>query len=100
MDVIFRRKDAAEYISFLNSIIEKMATTLYEVNNLVGDDWSLEDILEQYGRCAEGPTIFEQVLINKGELTKHECTRNYFERQLLDHLDFAIVTSKEINDDN
>ena len=76
--VIFTRgKDLARYTELLSEVIVAMACDMERISEASGCAYTKEEIMEAYLSAAEGPTVFERVLIEKGSISEAEVKRNY-----------------------
>ena len=78
MTVITRGRDAAAMMQLYKEIAMEMAEDLNKIAHIAGEGKFItaEWIFEQYERKADGPTVFENVLIQEGRTTAEECVEN------------------------
>ena len=77
MMIFTRGKDLARYTELLSEAIMAMACDMERISEASGCAYTKEEIMEAYLAAAEGPTVFEMVLIDKGDLSEAEAKRNF-----------------------
>ena len=77
MMIFTRGKDLARYTELLSEAIMAMACDMERISEASGCAYTKEEIMGAYLAAAEGPTVFEIVLIDKGDLSEAEAKRNF-----------------------
>ena len=77
MMIFARGRDLAARVELYSKAILAMASDMERICEASGCAYTKEEIMGAYLSAAEGPTVFERVLIEKGSISEAEAKRNY-----------------------
>lgn len=77
MDVFTRSEDLGKYVGVLTNMVEALVQDMARITRLTRCPFSEDKITNAYLRAAEGPTVFERVLISQDRLTEAEVKVNH-----------------------
>ncbi len=77
MMIFTRGRDLVARVELYSKVILAMASDMERICEASGCAYTKEAIMESYIEAEEGPTAFERVLIDKGDLSGAEVKRNF-----------------------
>lgn len=75
--IFTRGKDLSDYAVTVSEVAYALAEDMARISELTGRAFTADAIFDEYVQKAKGPTVFECILIERGDLTEDEACKNH-----------------------